>query len=141
MLADAYNQLRKAQGLTNHDVSRLSGVNLSTIEKISSGSTENPTFQVVVAIAKVLDTPLDYFTDQYAFRSIREAELDHMRKYRCLDSSRKQYVDAYMNEVYDDWVVTLQERAKKMSHQHLVDKLFSTPFDKLAPIIDLLEHL
>ncbi len=56
-------ELKKKLGLTNEELSRLSGVPKGTIDKILSGVTKDPKLETLKAIARVLGCTLDDFDD------------------------------------------------------------------------------
>lgn len=58
-------ELKKKLGLTNEELSRLSGVPKGTIDKILSGVTKDPKLETLKAIARVLGCTLDDFDDTY----------------------------------------------------------------------------
>lgn len=47
-------------GLTNEELSQKSGVALGTLNKILSGSTQEPKLPAIAALADALDVSLDY---------------------------------------------------------------------------------
>ena len=49
-------KLKKESGLTNAEIAELSGVPLSTVNKIFSGATKNPRYATLLAIGQVLTT-------------------------------------------------------------------------------------
>lgn len=49
-------KLKKESGLTNAEIAELSGVPLSTVNKIFSGATKNPRYATLLAIEQVLTT-------------------------------------------------------------------------------------
>lgn len=57
------SELKKKLGLTNEELSRLSGVPKGTIDKILSGVTKDPKLETLKAIARVLGCALDDFND------------------------------------------------------------------------------
>ena len=61
-------EVKKERGLTNEELSKLSGIPLGTLNKILSGHTTDPQFETVKAICKALDISLaaldDYETQQ-----------------------------------------------------------------------------
>jgi transcriptional regulator with XRE-family HTH domain len=62
-LSDTINLLKKERGLTNSQLSELSGVPLGTLDKITSGKTTDPKLDTVRALAKALGCTLDDFDD------------------------------------------------------------------------------
>lgn len=57
------NKLKKEKGLTNAQLSKLSGVTLSTLDKITSGANTNPKLDTLQAICRALGCRLDDFDD------------------------------------------------------------------------------
>ena len=60
------NVLKKEKGLTNAQIAKMSGITLSTLDKITSGVNTNPKFDTLQAICKVLGCTLDDFADSPA---------------------------------------------------------------------------
>lgn len=56
-------ELKKEMGLTNEELSRLSGIPKGTLDKILSGVTKDPKLETLKAIARVLGCTLDDFDD------------------------------------------------------------------------------
>lgn len=57
------NKLKKEQNLTNAQIADLSGVTLSTLDKITSGANKNPKLDTLQAICRVLGCTLNDFMD------------------------------------------------------------------------------
>ena len=57
------NILKKEKGLTNAQIAKMSGITLSTLDKITSGVNKNPKLDTLQAICKVLGCTLDDFVD------------------------------------------------------------------------------
>jgi len=55
--------MKREKGLTNEELSDLSGVPKSTIDKITSGQTSNPNLETVRAIVRALGKTLDDLYD------------------------------------------------------------------------------
>lgn len=64
------NTLKKEKGLTNAQIAKMSGITLSTLDKITSGVNTNPKLDTLQAICKVLGCTLDDFSDQPANKKI-----------------------------------------------------------------------
>lgn len=56
-------EIKKERGLTNEELSKLSGVSLGTLNKILSGHTTDPQFETVKAICKALNISLAALDD------------------------------------------------------------------------------
>lgn len=85
------NVLKKEKGLTNAQIARMSGITLSTLDKITSGINTNPKLDTLQAICKVLGCTLDDFSDQ-----------PKMQKAPPYSSEAKKLADAYDNKL-DNW--------------------------------------
>lgn len=57
------NEAKKKLGLTNAQLSEMTGVTLTTIEKIASGANQNPKICTLQALAAPLGLTLDDFSD------------------------------------------------------------------------------
>lgn len=60
---EKFNLYKKEKGLTNAQLADISGVPISTIEKISAGKTTNPKLDTVKSLARALNKTLDDFDD------------------------------------------------------------------------------
>lgn len=60
---DKIAELKKKKGLTNEELSTLSGIPKGTVDKILSGVTKDPKLETLKAIARVLECSLDDFID------------------------------------------------------------------------------
>ncbi len=66
MLPDYLNKLknkREQRGITQRELSRMSGVSYSTLTKLESGIIKNPSFIIIYKITKALDLMLDEIMD------------------------------------------------------------------------------
>lgn len=57
------NSIKKEKGLTNAQIAKMSGVTLSTLDKITSGVNTNPKLDTLQAICRVLGCTLNDFMD------------------------------------------------------------------------------
>lgn len=57
------NKIKKERGLTNAQISSMSGVTLSTLDKITSGVNTNPKLDTLQAICRVLGCTLNDFME------------------------------------------------------------------------------
>lgn len=55
------NRLKKEKGLTNAQIAKMSGITLSTLDKITSGANTNPKLDTLQAICSVLGCTLNDF--------------------------------------------------------------------------------
>lgn len=91
------NKLKKEKGLTNETLADLSGVPKSTVAKIASGITKNPSLDALRAIAKVLGCSLDDFGDNKRDNAFTPEELSLIQKYRRLDDDGQYMVDTVIS--------------------------------------------
>lgn len=66
-------EIKKEKGLTNEELSKLSGVPIGTLNKILSGHTTDPQFETVKAICKALGislAALDDYEEQHTIHTI-----------------------------------------------------------------------
>ena len=59
MLKFRLKQIRESVGISRYRLSKLSGVNESTIQMIENSENPNPTFKVMCKIADALEVSLD----------------------------------------------------------------------------------
>lgn len=94
------NKLKKERGLTNADISRLSGVTVSTLDKITSGYNKNPKLETLLAICDVLGCTLNDFSDRPfpSTSNVTSEEYAHIEKYRDLDDHGQEMVDIVLEK-------------------------------------------
>ena len=68
MIALRLKQVKQERSLTNADISDLTQIPMSTIIRLVCGQTKNPTWDVMLAISRGLDIPLDEFSGQQNLR-------------------------------------------------------------------------
>ena len=61
-IVETLKNMKSEQNLTLQQISSASGVPLSTVNRILSGQTENPSFRDVAAIVAAMDGSLDAIT-------------------------------------------------------------------------------
>lgn len=100
--------MKSEQNLTLQQISSASGVPLSTVNRILSGQTENPSFRDVAAIVAAMDGSLDAITGLQKLESENGQLLDSnvmqlllsMQNYyaKTLDATRQQYMRELENK-------------------------------------------
>lgn len=73
-------EIKRERGLTNEELSKLSGVPLGTLNKILSGHTTDPQFETVKAICKALGISLAALDDYEAQHGIHTIAAHHDEK-------------------------------------------------------------
>lgn len=91
------NTLKKEKGLTNSQIAQMSGVTLSTLDKITSGVNTNPKLDTLQAICKVLGCTLNDFVDGQSKDGLSQLEQAHIKKYRLLDPFGKEAVNGVLD--------------------------------------------
>lgn len=98
------NKIKKERGLTNAQIAKMSGVTLSTLDKITAGINTNPKLDTLQAICKVLDCRLDDFDDSPRPKNKNDISADDIkliRKYNDLDDHGKEMVNLVLNKESD----------------------------------------
>lgn len=92
------NKLKKEKGLTNAQLAQMSGVTLSTLDKITAGINTNPKLDTLQAICRALGCRLDDFDDAPNIRELLTIdERDMIKKYRALDTYGQDTVSAVLD--------------------------------------------
>ena len=96
------NDYKKIRNLTNKDISDITGISISSLDKITSGNNTNPKLETVKLICGALDCKLsDLLDDENHNNELTPQEQIHIKKYRALDEHGKKIVDFVLNEEYD----------------------------------------
>ena len=107
-IVETLKNMKSEQNLTLQQISSASGVPLSTVNRILSGQTENPSFRDVAAIVAAMDGSLDAITGLQKLESENGQLLDSnvmqlllsMQNYyaKTLDATRQQYMRELENK-------------------------------------------
>lgn len=92
MKYEIINERKKELGITNAQLAEITGITLSTLDKITSGANKNPKLGTLQAIARAIGCTLDDFDDD-ATVSFSPAAMSIARKYEQLDDHGRQVVD------------------------------------------------
>lgn len=111
------NKLKKEKGLTNAQIAKLSGVTLSTLDKITSGVNTNPKLDTLQSICRVLGCRLDDFDDRPKIDKVEKysaEESNIIKKYRSLDHDGQ---EAVKNTLYHEIkrVEIIQQQTKRIA--------------------------
>lgn len=101
-IVETLKNMKSEQNLTLQQISSASGVPISTVNRILSGQTENPSFRDVAAIVAAMDGSLDAITGLQKVEGENSQLLDSnvmqllltMQNYytKALDATRQQYM-------------------------------------------------
>lgn len=105
------NQLKKEKGLTNAQLSVLSGVTQSTLDKITAGINTNPKLDTLQAICAALGCRLSDLDDGPR-QELSNSEREHLKKYRVLDVFGRRAVDAVLDSEYDRMTHVVEREQK-----------------------------
>lgn len=98
------NELKKVKGLTNKKISEMTGISISSLDKITAGDNVNPKFETIKLICSALGCTLDTLADNDNASLIKKAsnpaEENMIKKYRALDYFGKKAVDDLLNTEY-----------------------------------------
>ncbi len=79
-------EAKKQKRMTAEDISALTSIPVSTLNKIFSGVIDEPKFSTVVSIAAALDCPLDSLAGTDPIHALEGEEKELLLSYRSLDS-------------------------------------------------------
>lgn len=112
------NEFKKKKGYTNQQLSQLTGVTLSTIDKITSGNNKNPKFNTIKALCVALECTLDDLMDSSVSSNssfqLNKIEENAIKKYRSLDQFGKKAVDDILNDEYERCLYIEKEPSIKL---------------------------
>lgn len=98
------NEFKKKKGYTNQQLSQLTGVTLSTIDKITSGNNKNPKFNTIKALCVALECTLDDLMDSPVSSNssfqLNKIEENAIKKYRSLDVYGQEAVNKILDVEY-----------------------------------------
>lgn len=95
-LFEALTKIRHAQGLTIADISAKAGIPLSTLAKIFSGISDNPSYTVVMKIAAAMGVTPNEIAAMQSETQVNlpytHEAIDVARRFDLLDSCGKQFI-------------------------------------------------
>lgn len=106
------NELKKVRGLTNKKLSEMTGISLSSLDKITAGDNTNPKFTTVKLICEALGCTLDDLADTDHVKKTPQhtsSEEIIVSKYRMLDIHGKKIVDFVLDEEYSRCTTPVEE--------------------------------
>ncbi len=95
------NDYKKIKNLTNKDISEITGISISSLDKITSGNNTNPKLETVKLICRALGCKLsDLLDDNNSKEEFTLQEINTIKKYRTLDEYGKELVTAVIDIEY-----------------------------------------
>lgn len=134
------NYYKKEKGLTNKKISELTGISISSLDKITSGENTNPKLETIRLICQALGCSMNDLLDNdlQSGEELSSNEQELIKKYRALDEHGKRIVDFVANEEYNrifpSEKSTTIYRAAKSSDNHPAEIIETTKdFSKIPP--------
>ena len=93
-------EMRDSANVSNKEISDATGIPESTVNKIFTGVTKEPTLSKISAIVHYLGYTLDDLSER-SNNTFSTKEYEHIKKYRSLDEYGKKAVDGLLNTEYD----------------------------------------
>lgn len=95
------NDYKKIKNLTNKEISEITGISISSLDKITSGNNTNPKLETVKLICGALGCKLsDLLDDDNSKEEFTLQEINTIKKYRTLDEYGKELVTAVIDIEY-----------------------------------------
>ena len=95
---EAFNLLRKQSGMTLDDISEKSGISKSTISKITSGVSKNPSIETMKILVHTIGYTLNDLDPDNRRKDLLTAhEREHLKKYRTLGRYGMKMVDTVLD--------------------------------------------
>lgn len=121
------NYFKKKLKLTNERIAELSGLPVQTVERISSGRTQNPNLRTLKSLTKVFDCTLDdliNLTDAKTPVLLDEQAVNFVEKLNNSESIKRLFeIVSVMDETDVQAVVGLAERLFVTRGENYVNKL------------------
>ncbi|XCP86319.1 Uma2 family endonuclease [Roseburia hominis] len=118
-------KLKLEKGITNQDIAELSGIPLSTINKIFSGATKNPRYATLLAIEQVLTIkekiPFTYDLIKEEPMLIRESPVPYMYHARTYQNEDIEKLEEVRAELINGYLYMLAAPSRR--HQRILTKL------------------
>ena len=94
------NEFKKMKNLTNKEISEITGISISSLDKITSGNNTNPKLETVKLICSALNCKLSDLIDDDQCEEFSFQESNIIKKYRVLDEHGKDMVDTVLDKEY-----------------------------------------
>ena len=97
------NEIREVRNLSCVSIAEQSGVPYRTVSKLFSGENQNPTWETITAITRVLNCSLDELLNTHPSEIFRSEEIKRIRKFRSLSAHGKRMVDIVLENTTVFW--------------------------------------
>ena len=112
------NDYKKIKNLTNKDISEITGISISSLDKITSGNNTNPKLETVKLICGALGCKLSDLLDDVDGNGYTLEEDSMIKKYRTLDSYGQKAVTSVLDIEFER---CHEAKQKKIQHTRLID--------------------
>ena len=97
---DSIKKIKKEKGLTNEQLSEVSGISLGTLNKLLSGATADPKLSTLSALSLAFSCSFDELLGNDT-RSASAYESETVRRYYALDAGGRETADYIINKEYN----------------------------------------
>lgn len=125
------NEIREVRNLSCVSIAEQSGVPYRTVSKLFSGENQNPTWETITAITRVLNCSLDELLNTHPSEIFSSEEIKHIRKFRSLSAHGKRMVDIVLDEEYHRFLEQMY-REEKINAFNLVDDIRQLSYEQIA---------
>ena len=102
-----------------------------TVSKLFSGENQNPTWETITAITRVLNCSLDELLNTHPSEIFSSEEIKRIRKFRSLSAHGKRMVDIVLDEEYHRFLEQMY-REEKINAFNLVDDIRQLSYEQIA---------
>ena len=125
------NEIREVRNLSCVSIAEQSGVPYRTVSKLFSGENQNPTWETITAITRVLNCSLDELLNTHPSEIFSSEEIKLIRKFRSLSAHGKRMVDIVLDEEYHRFLEQMY-REEKINAFNLVDDIRQLSHEQIA---------
>ena len=125
------NEIREVRNLSCVSIAEQSGVPYRTVSKLFSGENQNPTWETITAITRVLNCSLDELLNTHPSEIFSSEEIKRTRKFRSLSAHGKRMVDIVLDEEYHRFLEQMY-REEKINAFNLVDDIRQLSYEQIA---------
>lgn len=125
------NEIREVRNLSCVSIAEQSGVPYRTVSKLFSGENQNPTWETITAITRVLNCSLDELLNTHPSEIFSSEEIKRIRKFCSLSAHGKRMVDIVLDEEYHRFLEQMY-REEKINAFNLVDDIRQLSYEQIA---------
>ena len=134
------NEVRTMRALSYVAIAERASLPYRTVSKLFSGENQNPTWDTITAVARVLNCSLDELSNHKTSESISPDEVLRIRKFRSLNTHGKRMVDIVLDEEYGRFLEDAY-RMEKVNAFNLVDDIRQLDHTQIATVSRFVKSL